>query len=126
MSKTKAPCSSCWPGRSNERGSKYLQASHGHAGIELASLYLPDVIILDLSLPDCNGVEVVERLRGQPQTKTIPILIHTGTVLSEADRLHLAAQVQSITSKSDPASLMESLARFERTPAQNPSFAITA
>ena len=70
------------------------------------------MIILDLVMPDCSGAQVVEQLRARPDTKSIPILIHTGTVLSDQERQHLAAQVQSITSKTAPQSLLADLDRL--------------
>jgi len=49
--------------------------------VELATKYLPEVIILDLSMPDLTGIQIVEQLRAHPRTKNIPILINTGAVL---------------------------------------------
>jgi CheY-like chemotaxis protein len=76
------------------------------------------VIILDLSMPDCSGIQVVENLRSRAETKNIPILIHTGTALSEPERLNLASHVQSITSKSEPQSLFAKLERLDEAPAE--------
>ncbi|MEO6034148.1 MAG: response regulator, partial [Verrucomicrobiota bacterium] len=85
---------------------------HGKRGIEFAKTHLPDVIILDLVMPDCNGTEVVESLRADPRTKNIPILIHTGTVLDEDERQHLATQVQSITFKTETDILFANVERL--------------
>ena len=76
------------------------------------------MIILDLTLPDCSGIHVVESLRARPDTQSIPILIHTGTVLSEPERQHLAAHVQSITSKTEPHSLLVNLEHLDEASAQ--------
>ena len=69
-------------------------------------------------MPECNGVQVVEQLRAQPGTKDIPILIHTGAALSEAERQRLATHVQSITSKAEPASLLANLDRLDDSPVE--------
>ena len=95
------------------KGFQVLPASNGRSGIEFATGSHPDVIILDLTMPDCSGIQVVENLRARPETKSIPILIHTGTVLSEPERQQLAAHVQSITSKTEPQSLLAKLEHLD-------------
>jgi PAS domain S-box-containing protein len=100
------------------KGFQVLPAADGRCGIEFAVGSHPDVIILDLTLPDRSGIQVVEDLRARPETKSIPILIHTGTVLSEPERQRLAAQVQSITSKAEPQSLLTQLEHLDEAPAE--------
>jgi CheY-like chemotaxis protein len=63
-------------------------------------------------MPDFDGIQIVEQLRAHPRTKNIPILINTGTVLSEEDRQRLAGHVQSITSKTERESLLTELERL--------------
>ncbi len=99
------------------KGFQVLPAPNGRSGIEFATRAHPDVIILDLTMPDCSGTQVVENLRARPETKSIPILIHTGSVLSEPERQHLAAHVQSITSKAEPQSLLAKLEHLNERPA---------
>jgi CheY-like chemotaxis protein len=100
------------------KGFQVLQAASGRRGIEEAAGARPDVIILDLSMPDCSGAQVVEQLRARTETKHIPILIHTGTDLTEPERQHLATQVHSITSKAAPQSLFADLDRLEDEPTE--------
>jgi CheY-like chemotaxis protein len=100
------------------KGFQVLPAVNGRCGIEFAVGSHPDVIILDLTMPDCSGIQVVENLRARAETQSIPILIHTGTVLSEPERQRLAGQVQSITSKAEPASLLTKLEHLDETPAE--------
>jgi PAS domain S-box-containing protein len=100
------------------KGFQVFPAPNGRSGIEFATGSHPDVIILDLTMPDCSGIEVVENLRARAETKSIPILIHTGTALSEPERQHLAAQVQSITSKTEPQSLLTKLEHLDDAPAE--------
>jgi PAS domain S-box-containing protein len=94
------------------RGFQVLRTPDGRTGVEFATKYLPDVIILDFSMPDFNGIQVVEQLRAHPRTKNIPILINTGIVLDEADRQRLAGQVQSIASKTEQDNLLAELDRL--------------
>ena len=80
--------------------------------MELATNYIPEVIILDLNMPGFTGIQIVEQLRSHPRTKTIPILINTGAVLNEDERQRLAGHVQSITCKTEGESLLTELERL--------------
>jgi CheY-like chemotaxis protein len=59
-------------------GFSVLEASNGADGIATAQLALPDLIVMDLSLPVINGWEATRRLKSDPRTKHIPILALTG------------------------------------------------
>ena len=60
----------------------------GLPGLEAAIENPPDLIMLDLGLPDVPGWEVLERLRAEPATADVPILVATGETRSVvADRL---------------------------------------
>lgn len=100
------------------RGFQVLQAADGRTGLELAQRYLPEAIILDLNMPEFNGTQVVEQLRGHPGTRSIPVLVHTGASLDEQQRQGLAAQVHSITAKTDRQGLLAELDRLEDGPAE--------
>jgi len=95
-----------------QKGFRVLRTADGRTGVELATNYLPDVIILDFSMPQFSGTQIVEQLRAHPRTKNIPILINTGTVLNEEERQRLAGHVQSITSKTERESLLTELDRL--------------
>nr|WP_315597385.1 ATP-binding protein [uncultured Cupriavidus sp.] len=51
-----------------------LSAVTGTAGVTLAQASLPDVIVMDIHLPDINGLEALERLREDPKTMHIPVI----------------------------------------------------
>jgi PAS domain S-box-containing protein len=95
-----------------QKGFRVLRASDGRKGVEFATNHLPEVIILDFSMPEFNGIQIVEQLRAHPRTKNIPILINTGIVLNEEERQRLAGHVQAITSKTEPGSLLTELERL--------------
>jgi len=58
-------------------GHEAISAGDGATAIELARSRLPDVIVLDVMMPGMNGIEVVQRLRGQGETGSIPVLMLT-------------------------------------------------
>ena len=59
-----------------ERGNvKLMEAMQGGIGLELAREHRPDLILLDLHLPDIDGDEVLQRLRGDARTMSIPVII---------------------------------------------------
>jgi signal transduction histidine kinase/ActR/RegA family two-component response regulator len=57
-----------------------LPAMQGGLGLELAYNNTPDVIVLDLHLPDMSGREVLTRLKADPRTRDIPVLVATADV----------------------------------------------
>jgi PAS domain S-box-containing protein len=95
------------------KGFQVLRAADGRKGLELARTHCPDVMILDLLIPEISGTQIVEELRAHSRTQGIPILIHTGVLLEEEQRQTLAAQVQSITFKSEQDLLFAELEKWE-------------
>jgi signal transduction histidine kinase/CheY-like chemotaxis protein len=86
------------------------EAQDATQGLRMASELKPDVIILDLSMPDLSGFEVLDRLKTDPATKSIPVVIHTSKVLDENERMRLNSAVgiipKSTMSTRDVASAM--------------------
>ncbi len=72
-----------------ERGGSaaFVPARTGEEAIELAAREQPDLILLDLQLPDLSGLDVMERLRADPRTGAIPIVI----VSADAQKEQLTA-----------------------------------
>ncbi len=94
------------------KGFSVLRTPDGRTGVEFASNYLPEVIILDFNMPRFSGIQIVEQLRAHSYTKNIPILINTGTVLNEEERQRLAGHVQAITSKTERDDLLTELEKL--------------
>jgi len=94
------------------RGFQVHQAACVRTAYELATLCKPDLLILDLALPHGDGTQLVEQLRAQPQTESLPIFVHTGSILNDEERQRLAPRVQSITSKTESERLLENLDRM--------------
>jgi CheY-like chemotaxis protein/anti-sigma regulatory factor (Ser/Thr protein kinase) len=62
-------------------------AMYGSLGLELAREHRPDLVLLDLHLPDMAGAEVLERLRADPQTAEVPVIVVSADATPEQMRL---------------------------------------
>jgi CheY-like chemotaxis protein len=56
-------------------GKQFVHASTGEAGLQMATKYMPSGIILDITLPDVNGVELLRKIKGSKTLKNIPVQI---------------------------------------------------
>lgn len=70
----------------DREGYRTISANNGRKGLELIRQELPDLVILDLMLPEMDGLSVCKQLRSDAQTKSIPIIILTAKS-EEADRV---------------------------------------
>ncbi len=70
----------------DREGYRTISANNGRKGLELVKQELPDLVILDLMLPELDGLSVCKQLRSDSQTKSIPIIILTAKS-EEADRV---------------------------------------
>jgi two-component system cell cycle response regulator DivK len=66
-------------------GFRTIEAATAEEGIALASRHLPDVILMDLRLPDLDGTEAVRMLRAEPLTSEIPVVAVTALRLDASD-----------------------------------------
>jgi len=78
-----------------------LRAYSGNEGIQMARSNLPDLIVLDLMMPEVSGFEVVEKLKKQQKTAGIPILVLTAKLLTAEDRKLLNGYVLQVMEKSE-------------------------
>jgi PAS domain S-box-containing protein len=81
--------------------STVLRAYGGIEAIDIARKELPDVIVLDLMMPDVNGFDVVDALKRHPETARIPILVVTAERITVEHRTRLNGYVTTIMEKGD-------------------------
>lgn len=71
-------------------GYEVLEAYEGLAGIATAAREQPDLILMDINLPDINGLEATQRLKSSPQVAWIPVIAVTANAM-HGDRDHCLA-----------------------------------
>jgi CheY-like chemotaxis protein len=82
-------------------GYQTMDALGGQQGIDLARSHLPDLILLDLMMPQVNGFDVVNTLRADSRTAAIPVIIFTAKQLTAEDRAILMGHVTAVVQKTD-------------------------
>jgi CheY-like chemotaxis protein len=76
-----------------------IEAQGGAMGIAAAQTYQPDVVLLDLLMPDIDGFAVLETIRGNRHTRDIPVIVVTAKHLTEEDRARLRGKVAALLNK---------------------------
>ena len=100
-----------------KRGFDVVVALDGSSGAAAATTEQPDLILMDISLPDMDGCEVTRLVRAQPATASIPIIALTAHAM-ETDRLRaLDAGCQDYDTK--PVDLARLLAKIDALLSRN-------
>ncbi|MCK4846384.1 MAG: response regulator, partial [Deltaproteobacteria bacterium] len=81
-------------------GFKVMSADGGRAAIEKAVDTVPDLIVLDLMMPEVSGFDVVSALRKNPITMAIPVIVFTAKDITKEDKKKLESNIESIVQKS--------------------------
>ena len=69
-----------------KEGFEVIAATDGQSGLEVASKHAPDLVVLDLMMPGFDGLQVCQRLRADPRTARMPVIMLTAKA-TEADRI---------------------------------------
>ena len=94
------------------RGYDVLEAEDGLSGIEVATQELPDLILMDMSLPGIDGIEATQRLKTQASTAHIPVVALTANAMRGDRERFLAAGCDDYLPKPiSTAELLEILRR---------------
>ena len=83
-----------------------LEARHGAAALELMEGELPDLVVADLRMPLMSGVELIGRLRSNPKTASVPIVLLSG-LLPDPEVTRLADAV--VAKPFEPADLLAAI-----------------
>lgn len=73
----------------NVAGFEVRCALSGEQALELIEEALPDLILLDVSLPEMDGFGIIEKLKKSPRTSNLAVIVHTSLLLSEDEKLRL-------------------------------------
>lgn len=91
-------------------GVRLRGAGQGQAGLDLARIDRPDLILLDLHLPDMSGEEVLRRLWEDPQTRAIPVAVLSADATpAQARRLRAAGAMAYLTKPLDVNEVLQLL-----------------
>jgi two-component system, OmpR family, response regulator VicR len=97
----------------NRRGYQVKGAGGGKEGLEIIQKTLPDLVLLDLMMPDMDGWEVYQQLKTAPPTDEIPVIVITAKAQA-IDRvlgLHIAKVDDYISKPFRPQELLDSIER---------------
>ena len=99
-----------WPGLSVQR------AHDGEAGLDALETMKPEMVVLDISMPGLDGIEVLERIRQNEKTSAMPVIMCSNSDSPQdvlrSYRKHANAYVQKPDSHAAYDELAESLTRF--------------
>ncbi len=84
-----------------KEGWMVIEAEDGRIALERVAEFPPDIILLDLLLPEMDGFQFIAALRRNPAWQRIPIVVITAKDLSASDKEHLKAFVEHILHKGD-------------------------
>jgi PAS domain S-box-containing protein len=82
-------------------GFEVLKARDGRHGLQIARERNPDLVLLDLLMPEMNGFEVVDEMHGCPETAAIPIVVLTNKSLSREEKDRLNGRIIAIRQKNE-------------------------
>jgi two-component system response regulator VicR len=103
------------------RGFEVIGAIGGREGLEAIRSLLPDLVLLDLMMPDMDGWDVYQQMKADPITQKIPVIVVTAKAQSidKVLGLHIAKVDDYISKPFTPNELVESvekvLSRHEQT-----------
>ena len=94
-------------------GFRVAEAENGVEALRQVEALQPDIVVMDLSLPVMDGWEATRRLKGDPRTKQIPVIVLTGHALPEYARAAREAGCDLVITKPClPDQLLEAIRRI--------------
>jgi two-component system, cell cycle response regulator DivK len=93
-------------------GYRTLEAATGERAVELVFKHRPDLVLMDIQLPDIDGVEALARLRADERFSSVPVLALTAQAMDGDRERFLAAGFDGYLSK--PVNITEFVATVKR------------
>ncbi len=75
---------------------RIFEANNPLDGLDLVRQRRPDLVITDLTMPEMDGFSLLERLKADPETAHIPVIVLSGKTLTQADKARLSGQIESV------------------------------
>ncbi len=97
----------------SRKGYEIIGANGGREGLEIVKSELPDLILLDLMMPDLDGWDVYQQLKAEEDTSNIPVIVITAKAQSidKVLGLHIAKVDDYISKPFSPQDLVKSIER---------------
>jgi two-component system, cell cycle response regulator DivK len=89
------------------KGYQTIEAGTGEQGVQLAREHHPALILMDIQLPGISGVDAFRQLRGDPATRSIPVIAVSASVMAQERQKVMAAGFDGFQGK--PISVRELL-----------------
>jgi two-component system cell cycle response regulator DivK len=91
-------------------GFEMLEAEDGARGVAIAEAELPDLILMDIQLPEMDGYEATRRIKANPRLRTIPVIVVTSYALSgDEDKARAAGCDGYVTKPYSPRALLATI-----------------
>jgi threonine synthase len=78
-----------------------FEATNGKEAVEVINREIPNLVILDLMMPEMDGFSVMDALRKKPETAEIPIIVLTAKELTQNEKIRLQGHIQKLMQKGD-------------------------
>ena len=104
--------------RLEKEGCLVTEAENGRVALERMAESAPDVILLDLMMPEMDGFQFLDQLRGHEDWRTIPIIVMTAKDLTAEDRQRLDGYVETVLEKGtySPEALLREVCDLVKAP----------
>jgi CheY-like chemotaxis protein len=98
-------------------GYKVEKARNGREGIEKARVLQPDIILLDVMMPDMGGIEVLRELQVEPETRDIPVIVLTASAFDAkmSDLFKQESNCRQFVGKNGDISVLHKMVTLAKT-----------
>ena len=95
------------------KGYQTLEATSGREGVRMCIEHLPDLVFMDIQLPDIDGMTAFAEIRAHPHTRSIPVFAVTASVMPHDQQRIASTGFDAFISKPiDVKSFVQTVARF--------------